>query len=191
MELIAGEFKFDAEVKEHNCTFIFDFSRVYWNSRLSTEHTRMVAMWSKGDNICDMFCGVGPFAVPAAKKGCNVYANDLNPTSYEYLLKNIAKNKISAKNIHPNNGDARAYIRACAAKQMNGIYLHDIAHCSLFMCVLDVNCYVICMCYIGGEVPWFRHIAMNLPAAAPEFLGNTNRCDLCAPAHCYSSLMCV
>jgi tRNA (guanine37-N1)-methyltransferase len=87
-----------------------------------------------------MFCGVGPFAVPAARKGCVVYCNDLNPTSYHYLLKNISRNKINEKNIFPHNGDARAYVRDLAIKQMS------------------------------GTVPWFHHIAMNLPAAAPEFL---------------------
>ena len=36
---------------------------------------------------------MGPFAVPAAKKGCFVWANDLNPQSYRYLLGNVQLNK--------------------------------------------------------------------------------------------------
>jgi tRNA/tmRNA/rRNA uracil-C5-methylase (TrmA/RlmC/RlmD family) len=42
----------------------------------------------------DMFAGVGPFALPLAKKGCVVYANDLNPDSYAHMIENIKRNKV-------------------------------------------------------------------------------------------------
>lgn len=42
----------------------------------------------------DMFAGVGPFALPAAKKGCTVYANDLNPNCFKYLQENAEGNKV-------------------------------------------------------------------------------------------------
>jgi tRNA (guanine37-N1)-methyltransferase len=42
----------------------------------------------------DMMCGIGPFALPAGKKGNTVLANDLNPKSYEYLCSNITLNKV-------------------------------------------------------------------------------------------------
>lgn len=39
--------------------------------------------------------GVGPFAVPAAKKGCSVFGNDLNPESVKWMEVNRVKNKAS------------------------------------------------------------------------------------------------
>jgi tRNA G37 N-methylase Trm5 len=52
-------------------------------------------MFQPDDVIADVFAGVGPFALPAAKKGCAVLANDLNPESYKYLIMNIKDNKVS------------------------------------------------------------------------------------------------
>jgi tRNA (guanine37-N1)-methyltransferase len=43
----------------------------------------------------DMFAGVGPFSVPAAKICKRVYANDLNPQSVKYLKENAKLNKVS------------------------------------------------------------------------------------------------
>jgi tRNA (guanine37-N1)-methyltransferase len=39
--------------------------------------------------------GIGPFAVPAGKKGVFVWANDMNPESYKCLKTAIEKNKVS------------------------------------------------------------------------------------------------
>jgi len=85
MEIIAGEDCMQTQVRESGCVFGFDFSRVYWNSRLHTEHERLVRLMSRADVLCDMTGGVGPFALPAGKKGCLVYTNDLNPDSYKVL----------------------------------------------------------------------------------------------------------
>lgn len=41
--------------------------------------------------------GVGPFSIPAVKKGAIVYANDLNPSSYQWLCENIKLNKVVDK----------------------------------------------------------------------------------------------
>jgi tRNA (guanine37-N1)-methyltransferase len=85
---------------ESDCRFTFDFSRVYWNSRLHTEHARLVDIFQPQDLIADVFAGVGPFALPAAKKGCAVLANDLNPESYKYLTLNIKDNKVRSRSHH-------------------------------------------------------------------------------------------
>lgn len=45
----------------------------------------------------DMFAGVGPFAVPLARRAVQVYANDLNPKSFEWMEFNAKKNLGKAK----------------------------------------------------------------------------------------------
>jgi len=67
---------------------------VYWNSRLQAEHERLVKLFDVSDVVADVFAGVGPFAIPAAKKGCIVFANDLNPNSTKYMQLNCATNKV-------------------------------------------------------------------------------------------------
>ena len=44
--------------------------------------------------LADIFCGVGPLAVRAAKKGLYVIANDLNPFCWEYLRANCTLNRV-------------------------------------------------------------------------------------------------
>ena len=82
---------------ESDCRFTFDFSQVYWNSRLHTEHERLVKLFKPDEVVADVFAGVGPFAVPAAKKGCAVFGNDLNPHSVKYLTKNVGDNRVSGQ----------------------------------------------------------------------------------------------
>lgn len=99
-ELLAGDPSLDVTVKELECVFRFDYSKVYWNSRLSTEHERLVNMFYPGEAVCDVMAGVGPFAVPAGKKGVFVWANDLNPASYASLTDSIASNKVCHAQVH-------------------------------------------------------------------------------------------
>lgn len=95
MELLAGEDNTVVTLKEENCIFEFDYRKVYWNSRLQHEHARLVSTFAKTDVVADMFCGIGPFVLPAAKKGCVVYGNDLNPFCFEFLNKNLKLNKVA------------------------------------------------------------------------------------------------
>jgi hypothetical protein len=102
---------------ENGCRFRFDYAQVYWNSRLMNEHKRLVDAFAADAVVCacapphappaarrlgadhgpvlsgDVFAGVGPFAIPAARKGCTVHANDLNPASHAALQANMESNK--------------------------------------------------------------------------------------------------
>lgn len=111
MEVLAGPADFDVELVEHGCRYRFNYSQVYWNSRLGTEHQRLAEFFKQNDIVADMFAGVGPFAIPAAiKVKCRVYANDLNPHSYQYLQQNAKLNKCEDL-IECSNLDGREFIR--------------------------------------------------------------------------------
>ncbi|KIM47474.1 hypothetical protein M413DRAFT_15695 [Hebeloma cylindrosporum] len=115
MELIAGKPDYVVEHHESGCRFTFDFTQVYWNSRLHTEHERLVQSFKPDDVIADGFAGVGPFAIPAAKKGCGVLGNDLNPNSAKYFLKNVEDNRV-ADLVRVTCEDGRDFIRASVSR---------------------------------------------------------------------------
>ena len=96
----------------------------------------------------DVFAGVGPFAVPAAKKKkATVHANDLNPVSYEYLQRNVKLNKIK-EGIHCYNMDGREFIKKIVKDDL-------ISKWTKLEDEENVN-----------QI----HVVMNLPALAVEFL---------------------
>ena len=130
-------------VKENDCSFTFDFSKVYWNSRLHTEHARVIKELKRTDTVLDVFAGVGPFAVPACKKGCQVYANDLNPHAYKALCENAEKNKVSQR-MHAFSLDGRKFLKSVIGKM-----------------IIDK---------VAGHPFPVTHVIMNLPASAVEFL---------------------
>lgn len=143
MEILSGDNDMNATVKENFCTYQFDFSKVYWNSRLCTEHERLIKLFQSGDAVFDVFAGVGPFAIPAAKKKCFVYANDLNPESFKWLNHNKKLNKIDDRYLKTFCKDGKEFI------------INDFKDNFLkYLNVCDV------------------HIVMNLPALAVEFLEN-------------------
>ncbi|CAI5961124.1 unnamed protein product [Closterium sp. NIES-65] len=110
LELLAGSFRLITTARESGLTFKVDFARVYWNSRLATERARLVSTFSSADVVCDVFAGVGPIAVAAAKRVKRVYANDLNPSALTFLAQNIIGNRVDGK-VEIFNLDGRDFIR--------------------------------------------------------------------------------
>lgn len=110
MNILAGKDDFVVEQSESGCKFKFDFSKVYWNSRLGTEHERLISVFQPGEVVADVFAGVGPFAVPAGKNQLLVLANDLNPESFKYLRENVISNGV-ADFVKSSCLDGREFIR--------------------------------------------------------------------------------
>ena len=143
LDLLAGEKVYEVEVREQGVRFQLDFEKVYWCSRLSTERDRVLKLFKKGETLLDLFCGVGPLAVRAAKNGLNVIANDLNPDCYIYLVKNSEINKVD---------DRMMCFNDCARKVARKWYDQH------FVSTLD------------DKFKKFHHVYMNLPVDAVEFL---------------------
>jgi len=114
MEILAGETDcLETEVKQNGSVFRFNYSEVYWNSKLSTEHSRVINMFPSETRICDLCAGIGPFSIPLAKKGCTVHANDLNPRSVYWLKANKKRNFVG---LTVTNLDARECVKKLRAE---------------------------------------------------------------------------
>ncbi|MXQ87377.1 hypothetical protein E5288_WYG001522 [Bos mutus] len=170
MEVLSGEENMMTKVRENNYTYEFDFSKVYWNPRLSTEHSRITELLKPGDVLFDVFAGVGPFAIPAAKKKCTVFANDLNPESHKWLLHNCKLNKVDQK-VKVFNLDGRDFLQGPVREEL----MQQLGP-------------------LSKERKHSVHIVMNLPAKAIEFLsafkalleGQPCGSELLPIVHCYS-----
>ena len=157
LEVLAGVPNLETEVKEGKCLFKVAYDKVYWNSKLQAERDRMLDLFNENDVILDLFCGVGPLSIRAAKKGCFVIANDLNPHCFEYLKQNVSKNHVSNQ-VLCFNLDARECFNKVIDKGKNEINEK-----------------------IPEKHKFFQHIYMNLPGDAIQFLdvfyGFLKKCD--------------
>jgi tRNA (guanine37-N1)-methyltransferase len=131
------------EVRQHGAVFRLNYGEVYWNSRLEHEHKRHARAWQPdsrlsdntvdaasvprarrlvelfrpGEVVCDMMAGIGPFAIPAARRRVIVHANDLNPRCAHYLRVNTALNKVSATCETPADVAASHGLRAARLRR--------------------------------------------------------------------------
>ncbi|KAB1196855.1 MULTISPECIES: class I SAM-dependent methyltransferase family protein [Haloferax] len=92
--------------REYGTELRLDIDSVYFSPRLATERHRVVQQVREGEHVFDMFAGVGPFAVPAAKAGADVVACDLNEVAVEYLRENAERNDVTER-LTAIHGDVR------------------------------------------------------------------------------------
>ncbi|KAF5013846.1 hypothetical protein FDECE_177 [Fusarium decemcellulare] len=169
-EVLGGPDDMNVEVSEAGCTFRFDYSKVYWNSKLDTEHKRITNLFKPGEVVADVMAGIGPFAVPAGKKGVFVWANDKNPESYRYLEDAIQRNKVS-EYVKPFNHDGHDFIRTAADLVLEASKRGD--HAVIKPPRQPRNSTAPPPEPVRMPVPpTISHFVMNLPASAIEFLHN-------------------
>ena len=168
-EVLTGSDDMNVMVSESNCTFSFDYSKVYWNTRLHTEHARLVDLFQPGEAVCDVMAGIGPFAVPAGKKGCFVWANDLNPDSYTALEDAIKRNRVG-EYVKPFNEDGRRFIKDAAAKLLEG---NEVVEVKTKISRKERDAgkkETVVKRAVQPKV--FQHYVLNLPASAVTFLSS-------------------
>lgn len=106
LELIAGEDNPITIHKEHGARLKLNVEEVYFSPRLATERKRVSDSVYDGENILDMFCGIGPFPIIIARNNnVNITGIDINENAIKYFKENIKLNKV--ENIDAICGDAR------------------------------------------------------------------------------------
>ncbi|HIE33734.1 MAG TPA: class I SAM-dependent methyltransferase family protein [Candidatus Altiarchaeales archaeon] len=106
LEIIAGENRTETIHREYGCSYKLDVESTYFSPRLGTERFRVASQVKENERVLVMFAGVGPYAVLIAKtkKPRSVYAIELNPKAFEYMLGNI---KLNGVNVKAFGGDVR------------------------------------------------------------------------------------
>ncbi len=107
VEWLAGAKAFSATHKENGCVFRVDLRRAYYSPRLSTERQRIASLVKPNERVLVPFAGVGPFAIPIAKRNnaVEVVAIELNPAAAKLLRENVVLNRVSDR-VRVVEGDA-------------------------------------------------------------------------------------
>ncbi len=109
LTLIAGRGGTETSVSEYGLRFRLDVSRTFYSPRLAVERRRVSSAVEGGECILDMFAGVGPFSISAARarRDVAVTALDINPYALSYLKENAALNR--AENIECHLRDSMTF----------------------------------------------------------------------------------
>ncbi|MFB6110601.1 MAG: class I SAM-dependent methyltransferase family protein [Halodesulfurarchaeum sp.] len=83
--------------REYGSAFHLDVDRVYFSPRLATERHRVVEQVEPGERVFDMFAGVGPFAIPMAKRGADVVGTDVNEAAIDFFRENARRNGVEER----------------------------------------------------------------------------------------------
>ncbi len=103
LEIIAGENRKETIHTEFGCRYLLNVEDVYFSERLGNERLRIAQQAKEGEKILVMFAGAGPYPVLIArtkkteKKNVEIYAIELNPAGYKYMVENVRINKVNVR----------------------------------------------------------------------------------------------
>lgn len=159
IEFIAGDKKTKTIYKEYGVRYVVDIAEAYFSPRLSEEHTRISEKVSDEEIIVDMFCGVGPFVIPIAKKtNSKCYAIDINPQAIALLKENIQLNKLKGE-IIPFIGDCRKVVQEEQLENIADRVIMNLPGYAIDF--IDVACQVLKK--DGGIIHFFEFVGGDEP----------------------------
>jgi len=162
VEYLVGEKKTKTIYIEHGIRLAVDIKKAYFSPRLSTEHARIAQQVSDNEIIVDLFCGIGPFAIPIIKHSdATVHAIDINAEAINLLKENLTLNKLKGK-IIPHTGDCRVVAKE---KKLTNIADRIIMNLPGYAInFIDVACDVLKK--EGGIIHFFRFVGGDNPEEA-------------------------
>lgn len=94
---IAGGGGSATQIQENGVRLHVDVGAAYFSPRLADERARIASLVVPGERFVDLFGGVAPQGVQAAKAGAHVVSNDLNPAAAELAAQNAAANGVDVE----------------------------------------------------------------------------------------------
>lgn len=95
MELVAGSGT-TTVCREYGFSYRLDVARTFYSSRLASERRRVWMQVEKDERVLVPFAGVGPYAIPAAKRGARVTAIEKNPDACHFFRENTSRNRVES-----------------------------------------------------------------------------------------------
>jgi len=125
METLLGD-STEAVHCENGILYCLDAAKIMFSSGNVGERTRMASVRCDGETVIDMFAGIGYLSLPLAVHGKPkaIYACEIRRLSYDYLLKNIAMNRVEGI-VVPVLGDNRDFTPPQKADRIIMGYLRD------------------------------------------------------------------
>jgi tRNA (guanine37-N1)-methyltransferase len=103
-EILRGETTVTVH-REFGFSYRIDIGSSFFSARMADERKRVTGQVVPGETVFVPFAGVGPYAIPAAARGAEVYAVEKNPDAFRWLRENVVLNH-TGKNCHIRQGDA-------------------------------------------------------------------------------------
>ncbi len=83
----------DVMHKENKIVYYLNPAKVMFSKGNKYERHRLAYVVNNNETVVDMFAGIGYYSIPLSMKAKRVYACEINPESFHYLLMNKKLNK--------------------------------------------------------------------------------------------------